>query len=431
MKYLCIANKGYIEEEALTLVGASSKRNEHEYIGMFGSGNKYALAYFLRNGFDVQIYSGQEKIDIDTKPVSFRDQSFDVIHINGERTSITTEMGHKWKLWQAIRELYANAVDEGSLFFDTVEEINPEEGSTHIYLEVTQEVEEFLFNLNDYIAFDKEVVFENEIGKIYKKHSDKTCIYRKGIKCYEIDRPSIFDYDFHEVDINEDRIAKYDWELIEKMWGLLSQADINIVPYETLNKLSTKVNYIENDIDRSYIWSGDIKFSDAWKKPLKNKSICPWNMAGYLNQEDRLKTYLIPSNLYTHLATLTENKAVANKFKLSGGTLYTDIEELSDDKTQMLERIYDFLIDTGINIQYKWKVVSFPEKRIKGTIDKENELILISDAIFEEGQHYVLNTIIEEYIHLKYGVGDETRGFQEAIINEYISYAKKINNVKF
>ncbi len=101
---------------------------------------------------------------------------------------------------------------------------------------------------------------------------------------------------------------------------------------------------------------------------------------------------------------------------------------MTESQAKTLERIYDFLIDTGIDIQYKWKVVNFPEKRVKGTIDKENEMILISDATFEEGTHFVLNVIIEEYIHLKYDVGDETRGFQKSIIDEFISYASKTHN---
>jgi len=427
MKYLCIANKGLIEKEALTLVGASSKR-DGEYIGMFGSGNKYALAYFLRNGYEVTIYSGREEISLDTQPTNFRGHNFDVIYVNGQQTSITTQMGYDWQLWQALRELYANAQDEGMLYFDMVDEINPEEGSTHLYISVTQEIEDFMFNLNDYIAYDKTVVFENEVGKIYKKHSDKTCIYRKGIRCYETKKPSIFDYDFNDVEINESRIAQHSWEIIEKMWQLLAECDVNVVAYEVLNKLSSNKDCIENEIDGTVVFVDGIEFSSAWLKPLQDKSICPRNMAGYLPEEDRLKTFLLPSKLYNKLATITENKTVSDKFKVTKGTLYKDLEAVPDDKLKILEEIYDFLVDTGIRIDYKWKVVNFPEKRIKGTIDKENEIILISDATFEEGKQYVLNTIIEEYIHLKYGVGDETRGFQEAIINEFISYAGRINN---
>ena len=55
MKYLIITNKGEIEPQALHLVGASTKRGDSSKIGQFGSGNKYALAYLLRNEHEVLI----------------------------------------------------------------------------------------------------------------------------------------------------------------------------------------------------------------------------------------------------------------------------------------------------------------------------------------------------------------------------------------
>ena len=47
----------------------------------------------------------------------------------------------------------------------------------------------------------------------------------------------------------------------------------------------------------------------------------------------------------------------------------------------------------------------------------------------DRGIQELVNTIIEEYIHLKYKVRDETREFQHAVINELITYMKKVNSV--
>lgn len=51
MKYIRIKNQWLIEPQALHLVGASTKRNDASKIGQFGSGNKYAMAYLLRNNY--------------------------------------------------------------------------------------------------------------------------------------------------------------------------------------------------------------------------------------------------------------------------------------------------------------------------------------------------------------------------------------------
>lgn len=54
MNYLKISNKGLLDVEALTLLGASSKRGDNTKIGMFGSGNKFSLAYLLRNNYNIK-----------------------------------------------------------------------------------------------------------------------------------------------------------------------------------------------------------------------------------------------------------------------------------------------------------------------------------------------------------------------------------------
>ena len=49
------------------------------------------------------IMSGTEEIKISTERQYFRDQAFDILCFNGQQTSITTQMGKDWVLWQALR----------------------------------------------------------------------------------------------------------------------------------------------------------------------------------------------------------------------------------------------------------------------------------------------------------------------------------------
>src|SRR5690606_25180973 len=109
----------------ISLMGGTTKKDDPNLIGEFGSGMKYVLSYLLRNNLDFKIFIGEDKVDIRTKPEQIRDTTFDIIYINGERSSITSNMGMEWEAWMIIRELYSNALDEGE---EVVEETEHCEG---------------------------------------------------------------------------------------------------------------------------------------------------------------------------------------------------------------------------------------------------------------------------------------------------------------
>jgi hypothetical protein len=94
--WLLIENKGEIDLNALILMGGSTKREDGTKVGFFGSGNKYAIALMLRKGIKFRMFSGNNEIIINTKHVPFRDKSFQQILINGQETSLTTDMGPQW-----------------------------------------------------------------------------------------------------------------------------------------------------------------------------------------------------------------------------------------------------------------------------------------------------------------------------------------------
>ena len=76
MKYLKISNKTEIDVRAFSLLGACTKRGDNTKIGYFGSGLKYAIATLVRMKIPFEVYSGLNKITIETKPEDFRGQIF-------------------------------------------------------------------------------------------------------------------------------------------------------------------------------------------------------------------------------------------------------------------------------------------------------------------------------------------------------------------
>lgn len=423
MKYIRIKNNGLIEPQALHLVGASTKRNDSSKIGQFGSGNKYALAYLLRNGYEVKIFAGKDEIKLETKQETFRDTPFNVIYINGEKTSITTEMGKDWQFWQALREIYCNAIDEGGCSMDFVQHIEPNEEQTHFYIDTKKDVTEFVSNFDNYFATNKKVLFECKLGRILEKSGTTTNVYRKGVRCFTSNKTSVFDYDFNDISIDENRLVKYFWEVEEKIWGLIYQCNKKDVILSVLHN-SNNMDYIEGCLsDVSTINCSIV--SDEFRECLSSINLAPHGYAGLLKQDEIHNHVIVPTKIFKSVRSLIPDENVGDKFKVNiKGALYREIEITELYAATIKESKY-FFSECGMDIDYDIIVAMFDSKDIMGCA--MGGKIILSDVCLERGVNETVNTIIEEYIHIKYGVADETRAFQTAIITEFISYLKKKN----
>lgn len=422
-KYLKIANKGEVEIDAFILMGATTKREDDTKLGLFGSGNKYAIACLLRNNIPFYVFSGKNKINFSTIKKSFGGKEFDVLKVNNRETSITTEMGYQWSLWMSLRELYSNSIDETMTFFgecDSMED-NIKAGETSIFIEMAPEIKDIWININDYFAINKEVLFECEYGKIYKKHSAKTCIYRRGIRVFETNKQSLFDYDLFHIDIDENRMIKHSWHLPTQMWKILYHCNNDYVIRTILNQTNSS-DIIENNIDDSLSWTDSDELNDVWKQCLKGSSICPKNMSGYVKDSEKAKTKYLPSKLYNDLVgKFGEDLKPKSFIKSENGHDYEVVKKTELHKKTLKDALY-FLDECKFNIPYEIEVVSFFNKEILGGV--KDKTILIDSRSIEQGRNFTINVLIEEYIHIKHGVYDESRGFQDAIINEFITYMK-------
>lgn len=179
---LIITNPGLVDPMAFHLIGASSKRNDQSTIGFFGSGLKYSLAGLLRKNIPLQVWRGTEFMDITTEEVTMRDNTYKRIIIDGVPTSFTTDMGPKWETWMFIRELYANAIDEGGEMAVT-DDYQPfiKEGHTTIILpEITKELQSVLDEQDILFCRGREVLYEDDHIKVYDEVGDGG-LYVKGI----------------------------------------------------------------------------------------------------------------------------------------------------------------------------------------------------------------------------------------------------------
>ena len=424
MKYLKFKNANEIQPAAIYLLGASTKRNQQNKIGFFGSGNKFALAYLLRNGYKVNLFGGNKEIVITTEQQFLGDQSFNVVFIDGKQTSITTEFGAKWKLWQALREIYSNCMDEGQESIEIVNSFDPCENETHYYIEMRAELLDWFSNFNNYFSENKEVIFECKYGKILKKHDQKAHIYRKGIRVYETENNSLYDYDFDEIEITEDRIVKYNWYVGEKIWKIIySCKDKDVLRY-IFNNVGNQLLIENSSTGYSDITSNEI--SEECKQVLKEMKLCNQSMAGYLSAEESLSTQLLPPKVFNSIMHVLDDKNKPDAFKVGvDGVIYRKFE-FSEIQEQSIKKIIDFCREGNFEYLLDYDIIGgyFENKQVLGYADKKDKVIVLSDIGVDKGCNMILEIIIEEYIHLKYDANDNTRKFQDGCIAEMVKIMK-------
>src|SRR5690606_36252438 len=188
-----------------SLMGGTTKDNDPFKIGQWGSGLKYSIAYLFKNNIDFKIFIGEKEVKVETKIEEISGNEFEVVLVDGERTSLTTKMGgNDWKPWTIIRELWCNALDQGGEVRDVTTETKGEEGTTTFFLQVTPDFQKVIDNWTNYFVHDILPIFEDENFKIYPSFG-KLRLFKQGVLIHEStsDKNSLFSYDVRNADINE------------------------------------------------------------------------------------------------------------------------------------------------------------------------------------------------------------------------------------
>lgn len=417
MSYLQISNKGEINPYALSLMGASTKRGNDGQIGFFGTGNKYALAKFLREGLDVEIHSGLNKIEIDTHDISMGDQTFSVVRVNGVDTSITTDMGPTWELWQAVREVYSNAIDGGEANICMVDQPTSRDGYTNYHVEANDDLEKIMSDFDLYFSTARIAAESSEYGSIFEGGTGT--VYRHGIRCIEEGRESVFDYELGEIKLTETRIAEYHWQVATKVWGSILTSDNESIITRAF-AASSDGKLLEGELAST--WGVDFpeSVSDTVKSWLSENMVADSTMTSMMDDQEKVMATFISSSLMKHLIGVVgrKNMVLPRKATFAGEVLYS-VVDLSTNDLALLREAKAVIARAGITINHPMIAAQFAKSGMMGFADMSAQRIVLSETIFSMGITMIVGTILEEWIHLKYGVKDETRPMQDAILNEF------------
>jgi len=418
-KFIKIESKGNIDPQAFVLLGASTKRDDESKIGFFGSGLKYSIAYLLRNNIEFKVFSEYQEIKFTTNTANFRDKSFSVIVIDGKETSMTTEMGIDWEAWYILREIYCNALDEGSANISIVdrEECVPVEDKTVFYIAITTELKDVIANWELYFSTNRSDLFAYTDDIHFYTGGEDLLIYRRGVRChYGKQLKAIFHYDISWVNINESRVIKDDFDF---RWKLA----LSLKSIEDKKVISKILRSIIGTYEAELFWDSAINyFSNEWLSCVNGKILVPYDNAGFWSEEIKLNpsSYMIlPNSLVRGLKGRFEDdiKVIGEGDGVKMGNMKM-LTELSPKQQALLDDSKEFLKNAGYVIEHDIVVVRFAKADRLG-LASENK-IMLSDKIFDLGRKEIVATIIEENEHLITGYSDETRAFQNHFIMKYI-----------
>lgn len=408
MSYLLIENKGEIEKAGLRLLGATSKEGQDK-IGFFGTGTKYAIATAMRNGIGLRIFSGTEEISLTTKPIKFRDIDYDEIIMDGSHTGLTTRMGVDCQAWFVCREFWCNALDETGERLDIKDLPEGVAGLTRIYIELTDEIRSIYDTWDSYFAHNREKYHYEFNDAIYLPIDKKSVtIYRRGIRVHHAEKPPVFDYDIHGLEINESRVVKSEWDVEWRvLFYLKNYADSNAIDL----LLASPRDAFEWTLD----WdSGGSGASLVWKEKLIGLIVIPKENAGYYTDAMKKPHVILPMSccLWLHKAFGKELHILGVHTSKEGEI--KKIEPNVRQKTLLADAI-GFLKFGGFDDIERFPIHVAELDKDKLGLAKNGE-IYIGVSAFDAGRRAVVETLLEEYAHLTSEQQDETREFQNVLI---------------
>lgn len=412
MRYLKIANNGLLDIRLVALMGGTTKSKDKYKIGQFGTGLKYTLAWLFRNNLDFKIFVGLDEVKLHTEKEVIRDEEFEIICINGNRTSITTKMGEDWQGWMIIRELWCNALDEGGEVRDVTDDILPEEGKTIFYIQINHEIQSVLNNWSKYFIHGQEPIFKNANYAIYPA-GDHLCLYKQGVMIYENrEEKSVFSYDMFSADINELRELKYSPSMV--MVYALSECNEKTAAYFLEN---VREEHYEGRMDFDW-WRS---FNDSWRKVLGSAKLIHEEVLTEIkargNDPDMATLVVVPKNVYKFLTKQFDGIGALHVAATIG-----EFYETFDGRTELLIKEGLAILEAceyPMHPELQFVYGFFEDKTTLARVDLKEKKVYISNAFIQKSLFSVVAMLIEENEHFNTGMSDKTREFQSHFIELY------------
>lgn len=379
-----LTNPGLIPMEAVTTMGVSAKEGENP-IGFFGTGLKYAVASLLRTSQKITIWRGLDRYDFTAEPGEVRGKEFNFIRMTGpdgdHRLGFTTHLGAHWETWQVFRELYSNCLDEnGDISFNRVE---PKEGHTTIW--VAGAAFAGAARERDRYFLKSKPLYSGSMVDIHPAQGNG--IFYRGVLVAQAPKSCAFTYNITtSMTLTEDRTLASEYSALSWITYTLSNCD-NI---EILDAALTNRDLMEGGL--------------AYGSP------CQVFAERVLELCERRGTACIAGHAVKAAEAWAQREARVKPAILS----WRDKAEI-DAATTFLEKM-------GYPVTAPIIVAETLGPDVFGMA--KNEKIYIARVTLNRGGNFLIGTILEEHLHISQGFRDESRRFQDFLIDLVVKLAK-------
>ena len=383
-------NDGLLDLRAIRTFGLSAKETANP-IGFFGTGMKYAIAILCRLGQPPRIYRGLDRIVIDVTPAQMRGKDFSIITMDGEELGFTTDLGKKWEPWQAFRELYCNTMDEPGAVVEP-SELAPAEGKTTIIID-GDVFDDIWRSRGDFLCLGSPTWTVDGI-EIHDRPSSH--MFYKGIRVGDLKAPASLTYNVvgHHVGLTEDRTVSWYWEPMR----LIASAILKGGNAQLLRRVLTAPF-------KSY--EAEIDFNAVFDEPS----------ADFMQVMEHMP--------FRDICNMTAVRVYRKKT----GRLYDPDPTPMDAVEQLqLQKALDFLtaLDFPVRKDPITVTADLPEN-ILGVV--WDDRIFIARRAFNMGTKQVAMTILEEHLHLRRNLSDESREMQNFLFELVVTYAERFKGV--
>lgn len=384
---LVFTNKGEIDPRLIFSFGTSVKDSANP-IGYFGTGLKYAIAIALRTGHEVEIVSGLTVYRFGVETDTIRDKQFSFITMNGQTLGFTLDLGKNWEPWMAYRELWCNAKDEGGDAALMLEPPPPAPDITQV--RVWGKILEDCHEQRSHYILQSNALHTTYECSIHQGSG----VYYRGIRVYTPNEPMVFAYNIHkDLTLTEDRTLRDIYA--PRMYITKAIASLTNTRHIAA-AIHCNPRCYEYELDFDWGCVEDV-VSPEFKAAL-DKAV-EFNSAKINHTLVRLHTKLSPAPESTKYTP-------------------TQVEQ------KMLNKSLHFLETLGFHVPYEIELVESLGGQVLGTV--RDQAIVLSREAFVRGTKMVAGTIFEEFVHIRYGVSDESRQMQNLLIDQLMTMGENL-----